>query len=263
MLPDNFPVLGGAAPPNQVGGVHGGEDQYAARGEVVSAVAERYRAASRLEKGRILDELCAVTGWHRKHAIRALTSSARARLTQARQRGRAYGASIRGALIALWEPSDGLCGKRLAIMVPTLLPALERHGRLKLDVNERVLVLQASAATIDRLLSDVKVTAAGGRRRRAGFSSAVRRQVPVRTFNDWGRPPPGYCKADLVAHGGTLGIWTHPDAHDGGCGDRLDRVLPARSARGGSRRRNDRSCTEPVPLADSGARLRQRQRIHE
>jgi hypothetical protein len=43
----------------------------------------------------------------------------------------------------------------------------------------------------------------GGRRRRAGFSSAVRRQVPVRTFNDWGRPPPGYCEADLVAHGGT------------------------------------------------------------
>src|SRR5262249_62304070 len=107
-----------------------------ARREVVAAVAERYRAASRLEKGRILDELCAVTGWHRKHAIRALTSSARARLTQARQRGRTYGASIRDALIALWEASDRLCGKRLAIMIPTLLPALERHGRLKLDVNE-------------------------------------------------------------------------------------------------------------------------------
>jgi hypothetical protein len=25
----------------------------------------------------------------------------------------------------------------------------------------------------------------------------------VRTFNDWGRPPPGYCEADLVTHGGT------------------------------------------------------------
>jgi hypothetical protein len=36
-----------------------------------------------------------------------------------------------------------------------------------------------------------------------GFSSTVRRQVPLRTFNDWGRPPPGYCEADLVAHGGT------------------------------------------------------------
>jgi Integrase core domain len=174
-----------------------------ARGEVASAVAERYRAAGRLEKGRILDELCAVTGWHRKHAIRVLSSSEKSVSPQPRPRRRTYGAPIRDALIALWEASDRLCGKRLVVMIPTLLPALERHGRLKLDVNERVLVLRASAATIDRLLGDVKIAAAGGRRRRAGFSSAVRRQVPVRTFSDWGRPPPGYCEADLVAHGGT------------------------------------------------------------
>ena len=44
-----------------------------ARREVLAAVAERYRAAGRREKGRILDELCATTGWHRKHAVRALS----------------------------------------------------------------------------------------------------------------------------------------------------------------------------------------------
>lgn len=118
-----------------------------------------------------------------------------------RQRGRTYGAS-RVALIVLWDASDRLCSKRLVAMLPFLLPALERHGKLKLSADERSLVLKVSAATIDRLLSDVKIAAAGGRRRRAGFSSAVRRQVPVRTFNDWGSPPPGYCEADLVAYGG-------------------------------------------------------------
>ncbi|MBV9561683.1 MAG: transposase family protein, partial [Bradyrhizobium sp.] len=173
-----------------------------AKREITSALVERYRASGRLEKARILDELCAVTGWHRKHAIRALSVDGASGSAVPRRRSRTYGASIRVALIVLWDASDRLCSKRLVAMIPFLLPALERHGRLKLSADERSLVLKVSAATIDRLLSDVKIAAAGGRRRQAGFSSAVRRQVPVRTFNDWGSPPPGYCEADLVAHGG-------------------------------------------------------------
>jgi hypothetical protein len=27
--------------------------------------------------------------------------------------------------------------------------------------------------------------------------------VPIRTFNDWNDPAPGFCEADMVAHGGT------------------------------------------------------------
>jgi hypothetical protein len=76
-------------------------------------------------------------------------------------------------------------------MIPTLLPSLERHGRLKLDQAGRVLVLGVSAATIDRLLFETKIAAAGGKRRRVGFYSAIRREVPIRTFNDWHDPPPG------------------------------------------------------------------------
>jgi hypothetical protein len=89
------------------------------------------------------------------------------------------------------------------VMIPALLPALDRHGRLTLSCNERALVLSVSAATIDRMLVDVKVAAAGGRRRRIGFYSAIRREVPIRTFNDWNDPPPGFCEIDMVAHGGT------------------------------------------------------------
>jgi hypothetical protein len=88
-------------------------------------------------------------------------------------------------------------------MVPVLLPALERHNRIKLDETERALLLSMSAATIDRMLADVKIAAAGGRRRRVGFYSAIRREVPIRTFNDWRTPPPGFCEIDMVAHGGT------------------------------------------------------------
>ncbi len=64
-----------------------------ARREVVSAVRERYRSAKRSEKGRILDELCATTGWHRKHAVRALRQHAVAadEIGVRRERGRTYG----------------------------------------------------------------------------------------------------------------------------------------------------------------------------
>ena len=59
-----------------------------------------------------------------------------------------------------------------------------------------------SAATIDRSLCKVKEQAAGGARRRSASSTGVRRSVPVRTFDGWDDPAPGFMEADLVAHSG-------------------------------------------------------------
>lgn len=177
-----------------------------ARREVVSAVMERYRSAKRAEKGRILDALCATTGWHRKQAVRAFRRRAAVvpgEVEAPQGRKRRYGTTIKDAMTALWEASDRVCGKRLKVMIPTLLPALQQHGRLQLGQADHDRVLAISAATIDRLLVDVKIAASGGRRRRAGFYSAIRREVPIRTFNDWNSPPPGFCEVDMVAHGGT------------------------------------------------------------
>ncbi len=181
------------------------------RAELVAAVGERHHGGSRVERSRILDEFAAITGYHRKHAIRLLSEGGkRAAKAAADDRPaieplqrRTYGAEIRDALVQLWEVADRVCSKRLQPMIAVLLPALERHGRVTLDEATRAKLRRVSAATIDRLLAGVRLVAGSGRRRPAGFGSAVRRSVPIRTFNDWGNPEPGWVEVDFVAHGGT------------------------------------------------------------
>ena len=94
----------------------------AARAEVAAATRERYGASGRAAKGAILDEFVALTGLHRKHAIRVLSAKGPKKLPRGRPRTR-YGAAVKEALVALWEASDRVCSKRLAPMIPVLLPA--------------------------------------------------------------------------------------------------------------------------------------------
>ena len=172
----------------------------ATRDELLAAVAQRYRRSPRADRARILDEFTAVTGYHRKHAMRLLRTSP-SQPVAARQRRRLYDEAVRAALILLWEASDRICGKRLKALIPTPVPAMERHGHLILAPEIRAALLSISAATIDRALRPQREhTSAGGRRR--GAASAIRRAIPVRTFADWGDPPPGFVEADLVAHSG-------------------------------------------------------------
>ncbi|WP_234842836.1 transposase family protein [Sinorhizobium meliloti] len=174
----------------------------ATRSELVAAIVERYRLGGRSDKCRILDEFVAVTGYHRKHAIRVLAGREKRRSGN-KSNSLRYGSNVREALIVLWEASDRLCSKRLKPLIPILLPALERHGRLELDDALRSKLMAVSPATMDRLLTEVRMVARGGQRRRAGMSSAVRRSVPVRTFGDWNDPPPGFAEVDFAAHSGT------------------------------------------------------------
>lgn len=43
------------------------------RQAVTKQVAVRYRSATNGQKGVILDDLCATTGWHREHARKAMS----------------------------------------------------------------------------------------------------------------------------------------------------------------------------------------------
>ena len=172
------------------------------RNELLTALRERYRRCERGEKQRILDEFVAVSGYHRKHAMRLLRSDS-ATKSKASNRRRIYDEPVQTALVVLWEASDRVCGKRLRPLVPLLLDAMERHGHLDLAPEVRAGLMSMSAATMDRMLKEAKAGTCRAHRRGVA-ATALRRSIPIRTFSDWGDPAPGHVEADLVSHSGPV-----------------------------------------------------------
>lgn len=107
-----------------------------AQKEIVGALRTRYQQATKEEKGMILGEFTAVTGFHRKHAIRLLNAAAEALVHKGIENiipsQRIYDEAVKAALIVLWEAADRICGKRLKAAIPILMGAMERHGHLSL-----------------------------------------------------------------------------------------------------------------------------------
>src|SRR5262249_19673122 len=160
------------------------------KSELLELLRQRYQQASKHDKGKILDEFVAVAGCHRKHAIRLLSANRPLTAEAPVVARRTSDEAVRQTLIVLWEAADRICGKRLKAVLPGLLAALERHGPLTLAAMVRQRVLAASAATIDRLLASVRNNTSRRKKRRAKTASS--KEIPVRTFADYGDATPGY-----------------------------------------------------------------------
>lgn len=171
-----------------------------ARKELVGAVRERYRQASKVAKGRILNEFVMLSGYHRKHAIRILREPKAVTPGLVVLGKRVYDEAVKEALIVIWEAADRICGKRLKAAIPNLVGAMERHGHLKLAEAVREKVFSVSASTIDRLMTPVRKSAGVRRKRRSAKKSS--KEVVIKTSHDWNEPKPGFLEIDFVVHGG-------------------------------------------------------------
>lgn len=172
--------------------------------QYLDGIRRRYMGASKRVKGRLLDEVCRMLECHRKAAIRMLRRPLK-RAGSPRRRGRPSATSplVDGALRQVWEASGELCSKRLAPFLPELVAALERHREIALTSEVRSALVNLKPTTIDRKLRDVRL-----RRKRqphgggSASSSAIKAQVPIRTFGDWAGVRPGSIQGDLVLHCG-------------------------------------------------------------
>lgn len=194
------------------------------RHATVRELAPQFQKASKQERGRILDQFTALTGYTRTYAafvlrtcgkrqIKILDGGTRrvvfivghCRKTGAkRRRRRQYeGKAFLTALRQLWALSDGLCGKRLVAFIREVLPLLESQGSLTLcDTDLRAHLLRVSPATADRLLAKTKAQARLKGRSATRPGTLLKHHIPVRTFADWNEAQPGFCEVDLVAHDG-------------------------------------------------------------
>jgi transposase InsO family protein len=169
-----------------------------AKTQYLGRIYDRYQRAGRQHKSKILDEFCAVCGYHRKAALRLLN---RPRLRAAKRRPGPKptydAAKILGPLKTIWLSSEQPCGKRLKEVIPLWLPHLKKG----VSPAVRQQLLDLSAATLDRFLAPLR---ARHPRRGLGTTkpgSLLRHQVALR-----GGPAnttePGHLEVETVAHCG-------------------------------------------------------------
>ena len=173
------------------------------RKAVTKTLATRYKRADKAGKGRILDEVCAMTGWHRNHARKALNAALRPKVVKPRPpRPPKYGPKVIAALIFCWAVLGMPAGKRLAPMLPALVAVLRRFGELDIDEHTAALLVAMSAATIDRRLASERRRHELKGRGHTKPGLLLKSQIPIRTWADWDDAVPGFVEIDLVGHEG-------------------------------------------------------------
>ena len=122
----------------------------------------------------ILDEFIAIARHHRKRGLRLLSQPADVR------RSRRWGVAPTTRLHEKWLSLSGgvsarICGNRPKAGLPNMVVSRGRHWNLSLDPIVKEHILAASAATLERPLKHIRVTADSRRRRKRKPNTAGQR----------------------------------------------------------------------------------------
>lgn len=181
------------------------------RVEITAKYARAYAKASKKDKGTLLHEVVAVTGWSRDNARRRLVAAAkpgpRRMASKTRARPRKYSYDATKVLQRVWAFPGYECGKYLAVSMPLLLDALERHGELvpgaaRYSCEVRAELLAMSAATIDRYLKPARERDSLHGLSATKPSPLLRTSITIRRVCDEVEHEPGFFEGDTVAHCG-------------------------------------------------------------
>jgi hypothetical protein len=169
--------------------------------EVLEKLRWRYATAGPEHRRKLIDQAVEVMGYHRKSAIRALRGRKPSIVPKPGSKGvigrpRLYEPELLlPVLRVIWLAGQQPCGRRLASMMPEWVPAYEAyHCRVASSVREQL--LEASSATLDRLLGPVR--AQGGKPRGTRPGTMLRQEIPIRG-GAWQSHEAGWTEADTVS----------------------------------------------------------------
>ena len=173
------------------------------RKAVTKTIATRYKRSSRGAKKIILDELCAITLWHRDHARKALRDALVVKEVKPRPaRPVLYDESVIEALRFCWAVQGTPCGRLLAAALTDLVPRLRGFDELDISDATAAKLLTIAPATIDRRLKAERGKLDPRGRSHTKPGSLLKDSIPMRTWADWDDARPGFVEIDLVGHEG-------------------------------------------------------------
>ena len=167
---------------------------------VIKAFIVRYRKAHKKEKGEILREVIALTGYNKTYTVELLHKLPdKKQIT--RKRISSY-ESVLPKLRQIWRYTNYSCGKLLVPAIPQFIEVLVRCKELVVTQREKALLLAISPATVDRLLKPERRKL--GIKGRSGTKpgTLLKNQIPIKIFTPWNEQMPGFIEMDLVAHCG-------------------------------------------------------------
>lgn len=130
------------------------------RKEVLQKLRKQYAKAGRKYRCQLLDQAVELLGYHRKSALRALRRDQPKGMadpvSRPAGRPRVYDAEqLLPALQTIWLTAQQPCGRRLESLMAEWVPAFESYHH-SLGSSAREQLLQASSATLDRLLQPLR-----------------------------------------------------------------------------------------------------------